>query len=44
MRNVIGIARETIDALNIEAEKLNTLDTLVHDHGDSGPISLEQLL
>lgn len=43
MRNVVSIARESIDTLDIKPEKFNALDTLVHNHGDGSPISLEQI-
>ena len=33
---------QSVDAFNVQTEEINSLDTLVDDHGNSQPISLIQ--
>ena len=39
-----GCTADTIDALDIETEEINSLHTLINDHGDSSLISVVEVV
>lgn len=44
LRDLGRTTRQSIDPLHIQSKQLDGLEALVHDHGDSGPVSLIEIV